>query len=231
MAVVSRVPMSSKKGNEIRSDRKSAVLGGLAGWLMKLLGVTLRLQVRDLAGVGSKDSAMPPVIMILWHNRFFSVPSAWQKICGTRRKVVVLTSASHDGEMVARAMAVFGLGAIRGSSSRRGVAALVGLKRALQDGLDICVTPDGPRGPRYMMQPGVIKLAESTGAPIVPIHVLFSSAWRVKTWDRFVIPKPFSRVEVTFGPAIYLSRGMDAETFENERLKLESLLVNATDDA
>jgi lysophospholipid acyltransferase (LPLAT)-like uncharacterized protein len=231
MVDVFHVPMSSKKGNEIRSDRKSAVLGMLAGWAMKLLGATLRFQVRDLAGVGAKDPAVPPVIMILWHNRFFSVPPAWQKLCGSHRKMVVLTSASHDGDMVARAMAVFGLGAIRGSSSRRGVAALVGLKRASQEGLDICLTPDGPRGPRYIMQPGVIKLAESTGAPIVPIHVLFSSAWRLKSWDRFVIPKPFSRVEVTFGPAIHLSRGMDPETFENERLKLELLLVKATDDA
>ena len=174
---------------------------------------------------------MPPVIYILWHNRFFTVPAAWNQLCGRHRKTVTLTSASHDGDMVARAMAVFGLGAVRGSSSRRGVAALVGLKRALQEGFDVCLTPDGPRGPRYKIQPGVIKLAESTGAPIIPVHVKFTSAWRLKTWDRFVIPKPFSRVEVTFAEAIHLPRGMDAETFENERLRIENLLVNGTDDA
>ena len=117
--------------------------------------------------------------------------------------------------MVARAMAVFGLGAVRGSSSRRAVAALVGLKRALLEGLDVCLTPDGPRGPRYRIQPGIIKLAEATGAPIVPIHVRFSSAWRLKTWDRFVIPKPFSRVEVTFAEPITLTRGMDADSLRN----------------
>ena len=72
------------------------------------------------------------------------------------------------------------------------------------EGLDVCLTPDGPRGPRYKIQPGFIKLAEATGAPIVPIHVRFSSAWRLKTWDRFVIPKPFSRVEVIFDQAITL---------------------------
>ena len=196
--------MSSKKGSEIRSDRKSAMLGAAAGWTMKLLAMTLRLEVRDLCGIGSPAAATPPVIYILWHNRFFCVPPAWQKLCGTHRKTVTLTSASHDGDMVARAMAVFGLGAVRGSSSRRGVAALVGLKRALQDGSDICLTPDGPRGPRYKIQPGVVKLAESTGAPIIPVHVRFASAWRLKTWDRFVIPKPFSRVEVTFAEPIHL---------------------------
>lgn len=223
--------MSRKKGSEIRSDRKSAMLGTLAGWAMKLLAATLRLEVRDLCGIGSPGAAIPPVIYILWHNRFFVVPPAWEKLCGAHRKTVALTSASHDGDMVARAMAVFGLGAVRGSSSRRAVAALVGLKRALQEGLDVCLTPDGPRGPRYKIQPGFLKLAEATGAPIVPIHVRFSSAWRLKTWDRFVIPKPFSRVEVTFAEPITLSRGMDADAFEHERLKIESLLVNGTDDA
>lgn len=223
--------MSSKKGSEIRASRKSAMLGSLAGWTMKLLSTTLRMEVRDLCGIGGSASTMPPVIYALWHNRFFCVPPAWNRICYGYRKTVALTSASHDGDMVARAMAVFGLGSVRGSSSRRGVAALVGLKRALQEGLDICVTPDGPRGPRYKVQPGVIKLAESTGAPIIPIHVRFSSAWRLKTWDRFVIPKPFSRVEVTFAEPIRITRGMDADTFENERHNLENLMVQGTDDA
>jgi lysophospholipid acyltransferase (LPLAT)-like uncharacterized protein len=223
--------MSSKKGTEIRSDRKSALLGTAAGWAMKLLAATLRFDIRDQCGISNVAQAMPPVIYALWHSRFFCVPPAWNRICYGHRKTVALTSASHDGDVVARAMAVFGLGSVRGSSSRRGVAALVGLKRALRDGLDICVTPDGPRGPRYFLQPGIIKLAESTGAPIVPIHVRFSSAWRLKTWDRFVIPMPFSRVEVVFDHAINLPRGMDETQFENERLNLEALLTKGADDA
>jgi lysophospholipid acyltransferase (LPLAT)-like uncharacterized protein len=223
--------MSSRKSSEIRSDRKSAILGTLAGWTMKLLALTLRTEIRDRSGICLPGAPMRPVIYILWHNRFFAVPPAWQKIYGSHRKAVALTSASHDGDMVAHAMAVFGLGSIRGSSSRRGVAALVGLKRALQEGLDICVTPDGPRGPRYKVQPGIIKLAESTGAPIVPIHVRFSSAWRLKTWDRFAIPKPFSRIVVTFAEPIRLTRGMTPEAFENERLGIESILIAGTDDA
>jgi lysophospholipid acyltransferase (LPLAT)-like uncharacterized protein len=223
--------MSSKKRSEIRGDRKSALLGTLAGWSMKLMAATLRLEVRDLCGLASRDKPVPPVIYILWHSRFFVVPPAWNRICYGHRKTVALTSASKDGDMVARAMAVFGLGAVRGSSSRRAVAALVGLKRALTEGLDVCLTPDGPRGPRYKIQPGFLKLAEATGAPIVPIHVRFHSAWRLKTWDRFVIPKPFSRVEVTFAESITIPRGLDETAFEAERLKLENLLVAGTDDA
>jgi hypothetical protein len=223
--------MSSRKRHEIRGDRKTALLGILAGCAMKLLAATLRLEVRDLCGIGSPEAVLPPVIYILWHNRFLTVPAAWRKICYGHRQSVTLTSASRDGDMVARAMAVFGLGAIRGSSSRRGVAALVGLKRALQDGIDVCLTPDGPRGPRYQIQPGVIKLAQASGAPLVPVHVRFASAWRLKTWDRFVIPKPFSRVEVTFAEAISLPREMDAAAFDNVRLEIQSLLVKGTDDA
>lgn len=223
--------MRSKKGSEIRSDRKSAMLGTLAGWCMKLLAATLRFEIRDDCGLGSPSSRIPPVIYILWHNRFFTVPPAWHKLCGSYRSTVALTSASHDGAMVARAMAVFGLGAVRGSSSRRGVAALVGLKRALTEGLDVCLTPDGPRGPRYQLQPGAIKLAQSSGAPLVPIHVRFSNAWRLKTWDRFVIPKPFSRVTLTFAKAIHIPRELDDATFENHLRHLQELMIAGTDDA
>ena len=220
-----------KKSSVVRGDRKSAALGTLLGWMMKLLSSTLRLQVRDECGIGTPGASIPPVIYILWHNRFFTVPPAWNSLCGGKRKTVALTSASHDGNIVARAMAVFGLGAVRGSSSRRAVAALVGLKQALKEGLDVCLTPDGPRGPRYKIQAGFIKLAQATGAPIVPIHVRFSSAWRLKTWDRFVIPKPFSRVEVVFSEAICVPRNLDETAFETERLRIETLLVNGTDDA
>lgn len=223
--------MSNRKRHDIRGTRKSDLLGLLAGWAMKLMVATLRLEVRDLCGIGTPAAAIPPVIYILWHNRFFTVPAAWNKICRAHRQSVTLTSASRDGAMVARAMAVFGLGAVRGSSSRRGVAALVGLKRAILAGFDVCLTPDGPRGPRYQLQSGVIKLAEATGAPVIPVHVRFSAAWRLKTWDRFVIPKPFSRVEVTFAQAIHLPAGMTASEFENARLQIQSLLVNGTDDS
>lgn len=223
--------MSSKKRSEIRGDRKNVLLGTLAGWVMRLLAMTLRMEIRDLCGIGNKSAAVPPVIYVLWHNRFFVVPPAWNRLTKGAREAVILTSASKDGAMVAAAMKVCGMGSVRGSSSRRGVAALVGLKRALAEGFDICLTPDGPKGPRYKVQPGFLKLAESSGAPIVPVHLKFSNAWRLKTWDRFVIPKPFSRVVITFADAIHIPRGLDEAAFEEKRLELETLLVQGTDDA
>ena len=223
--------MSSNKHSEIRSSRKSAVLGGLAGWAMRLLGKTLRVEIRNESGVDPSSGTHPPIIFVMWHSRIFTGPTGWKAVFGGKRRCVALTSASHDGDIVARAMSVFGIEAVRGSSSRRGVAALVGLKRALRDGNDICLTPDGPRGPRYKVQAGAVKLAESSGAPMVPIHVRFGSAWRLKSWDRLVIPRPFSRVWITFGAPISVEPGMDGEAFEAARQKVELVLVDGADDA
>ena len=225
--------MSAKRKTrlEICGDRKSRLLGKLLGWAMKLITATLRVDLHNPGRIGDPNTPVPPMILMLWHNRFFVVPAVWLRMLRAKRQMSILTSASRDGDMVANAMAVFGFEAIRGSSSRRAVAALVGLKRALEDGQDVCLTPDGPRGPRYKVQAGAIKLAEATGAPIVPVHVRFSSAWRLGTWDRFVIPCPFSRVTVTFGEPLHVQKGLNAEAMENERLKIESLLLSGTDEA
>lgn len=222
--------MSKNKTSEIRESRKTALLGTLAGCVMKLWSWTVRYEITDRCGICTPGNFQQPVIFALWHNRIFTIPPIWYKTGGKKRKSVVLTSASHDGAMLSRAMAVFGLGAIRGSSSRRAVAALIGMKRALKDGLDVCITPDGPRGPRYEFHPGVIKLSESSGAPIIPIHARYSSAWRLKTWDRFVIPKPFSRVHVTFDEALVVAPAAGETAFESERLRIQHILLAGADD-
>jgi len=218
------------KRHEIRENRKAIVLGTLIGWFMKGCAMTLRFQIEDRCGIGTPGVHPAPVIYALWHNRFFTVPAAWRILCGQTRKSVVLTSASNDGAMVARAMAVFGFTAVRGSSSRRAVAALVGMKHAIRDGFDVCVTPDGPRGPRYVFHPGLVKIAEATHTPIIPIHVRFASAWRLKTWDRFVIPKPFSRVHVIFDRPLAVAPAADAVAFEVERQRIEAVLRAGVDD-
>ena len=220
----------SAERTEIRGDRKAEILGTLAGWCMKLWSCTLRYEIEDRCGVTTPGGQPAPVIFALWHNRIFTIPPIWWKTGGNGRKSVVLTSASHDGAMLSHAMAVFGLGAVRGSSSRRAVAALIGMKRALKDGLDVCITPDGPRGPRYGFHAGVIKLAESAGAPIIPIHATYSSAWRLKTWDRLVIPKPFSRVRVVFDEMLVVPPKLDEAAFETYRGRVQTILLDGADD-
>ncbi len=223
--------MSDAESNGIRGDRKAEILGSLAGWIMRCWSKTLRFEVYDRCGVTNSQDPIRPVIYALWHNRIFTIPPIWWRTGGNHRKSVVLTSASKDGTILARAMAVFDIGSVRGSSSRRAVAALIGMKRALKDGLDVCITPDGPRGPRYGFQPGVIKLAQSAGAPIVPIHAKYASAWRLKTWDGLVIPKPFSRVTVIFDEMLVVPPKLDEAAFQQHLDRLQSILLAGVDDA
>jgi lysophospholipid acyltransferase (LPLAT)-like uncharacterized protein len=221
--------MSSRR-TEIRGSRKAEILGTLAGWLMRLWTATLRYEVDDRCGITGPNNKLPPVIYAMWHNRIFVIPSIWLRNCGRHRKAVVLTSASKDGAILSRAMAVFGIGSVRGSSSRRAVAALIGMKRELKEGVDVCITPDGPRGPRYGFHAGMIKLAESSGAPILPIHARFHSAWRLNTWDRLVIPKPFSRVTVIFDATLAVPPKLDETAFQQHSDHIRKILLAGTDD-
>jgi lysophospholipid acyltransferase (LPLAT)-like uncharacterized protein len=222
--------MAAGSRHEIRKSWKTALGGTLAGGLLRLWCATLRYEVVDRSGLKTPQGNKGPVIYALWHNRLFSVPGAWKRLCGKHRSAVVLTSASHDGDVLARAVGAFGIGSVRGSSSRRAIAALVALKRALMEGVDVCLTPDGPRGPRYHLQGGLVKLAQTTGAPVIPVHVSVSSCWRLRSWDRFMIPKPFSRVRVIFDQALAVPSALDDDAFEAERTRIESVLREATDD-
>lgn len=223
-------PMKADHATAVRSSRKTALAGTLIGGLMRVVGWTLRVKLIDHSGITNPADPLPPSILLLWHNRFFAVAPTWAKYCGRHRRTVALTSASKDGEMVERALGAFGMGAVRGSSSRRAVAALVGLKRAVESGCDVCITPDGPRGPRYQMQPGAVKLAQSTGAALQPLHVRFSRAWRLPTWDRYVIPVPFSRVEITFDHQIQVPRKLDEDSFGQILTTVQTLMIEAADD-
>jgi lysophospholipid acyltransferase (LPLAT)-like uncharacterized protein len=223
--------MPIPKSATIKTSRSSIVLGHVAAFAMKLWSLTLRYNVNDQAGVIQPDINPKPVIFALWHNRIFTMPPIWQRTGGKKRTTVVLTSASRDGTTLAKAMEAFGIGAIRGSSSRRAVAALIGMKNALLEGKDVCVTPDGPKGPRYQVQPGLLKIAQSTGSDIIPIHILYSSAWRLSSWDRFVIPKPFSKVTVVFDKPISIPKNLSEADFEAARLDLENCLLAGCDDA
>ena len=223
--------MSDSKRTEIRGNRKAELLGTLIGWFMRCWAKTLRYEIFDRCGVINPADPLDPVIFALWHNRIFTIPPIWWRTGGYIRQAVVLTSASKDGAILSSTMAVFGLGAVRGSSSRRAVAALIGMKRALKEGLDVCITPDGPRGPRYSFHAGVIKLAESSGAPIVPIHASYSSAWRLKTWDGLVIPKPFSRITVVFDELIVIPPKLDEAAFQAQLDRVQAILLTGVDDA
>jgi lysophospholipid acyltransferase (LPLAT)-like uncharacterized protein len=223
--------MPSSKSSSIKTSRSSIVLGHVAAFAMKLWSLTLRYNVNGHSGIVQPEIDSKPVIFALWHNRIFTMPPIWLRTGGKNRSTVVLTSASRDGTTLSTAMKAFGIGSIRGSSSRRAVAALIGMKKAIQEGKDVCVTPDGPKGPRYQIQPGLLKIAQSTGSDIIPIHIQYSSAWRLSSWDRFVLPKPLSKVTVTFDKPISISKNLTEADFETAVANLEKCLIAGTDDA
>ena len=107
-----------------------------------------------------------------------------------------------------------------------GAAALLELSNVLSSGRDVLITPDGPRGPAYQLGPGIIFLAQKTGAPVVPVNMEYSSCWRVKSWDRFIIPRPFSKVRVIIGQPQQIRSTSTPEEFENERLRVQNTMMS-----
>ncbi len=138
--------------------------------------------------------------------------------------ITCLTSASKDGAMIASAMHTLGINAIRGSSSRRGKKAMIEMIRTLKDGASLAITPDGPRGPLYHLNPGAIKLASKSQCPLIPVQVNYADYWELRTWDNFRLPKPFSRVELIFNTPLYVSPSLEKE--QELRVSLEELLIS-----
>lgn len=163
--------------------------------LLRLLATTWR--VRTVNGEPLQDARRhgQRVLFALWHGEL--LPLLWHQ---RGRDVAVLISEHRDGEIVSQIAESLGYRTVRGSSSRGASRALLGLARAIDEGHDGAITPDGPRGPARVFAPGAAVTAQRTGVPIVPIRASASRAWRLKSWDRFLIPKPFARVTVTMGP-------------------------------
>jgi lysophospholipid acyltransferase (LPLAT)-like uncharacterized protein len=184
---------------------KARLLGWLLATLMKLYALTWRVRVVNDAGL-SKDTP-GTVIWAFWHNRLLPMPMVYSRHLKRARRTTVLTSPSRDGAVLAAVVKRFGLESVRGSSNKRAAQALVECRRRLLDGCDLAITPDGPRGPCYQIAPGVIHLSRVTNSPVMPVRVEVSRAWRLKSWDRFQIPKPFARVTVTLMPLEHFAEG------------------------
>ncbi|MBM3857008.1 MAG: DUF374 domain-containing protein [Verrucomicrobia bacterium] len=195
----------------------------LAAFVARVLFRTLRLEVID-RGVFLTQPPKEPVIMTFWHNRIPAIAVAFLRHYPhrSRRGVVVLTSPSKDGDILAGVMSRLGMGSVRGSSSRRGSTALRELTEKLETGHDLAITPDGPRGPKYSLGPGVVFLAQKTGLRILPLHARYHRAFHLKTWDSFAIPWPFSKITVVVDQ--YITIDPSLADLEPERLKLEDLL-------
>jgi hypothetical protein len=197
---------------------------GAGAGLLRALFRTLRIRVHDPAGFLSAGNDRP-VIYAFWHNRILAITAAFLRVYPRgRRGVLVLTSASKDGMWLGELASRLGMGSVRGSSSRRGATAMRELIDRVERGYDIAITPDGPRGPRYELGPGMIYLAQRTEIPIIPVHARFRSCWQLRTWDGFCIPKPFSALDVTIAEPQQIPGHLTEGEFEAERRRIESLL-------
>jgi hypothetical protein len=203
---------------------RARVLIGLSFGLYRLWARTLRLQVEDPNGVVAfvRDR---PVIFAIWHNRLLMLPRVFDPSFPTRQSYGLI-SASGDGDLIASFIKRSGYGTIRGSSSRKGMIALRQLVDTLASNGNVLVTPDGPRGPVYQASQGIVFLAQKSGAPVVPVHMEYSGCWRLKSWDRFVVPRPFAKLRAILGAPIYIPPLAGPEQFEAERLRLQDAMMS-----
>jgi lysophospholipid acyltransferase (LPLAT)-like uncharacterized protein len=186
--------------------------------LIRALGSTARFRVEGWEHWEEANRGGPPV-MAFWHEQIFLTTYYFR-----RRRIVVMTSQSFDGEYIARFIQRFGYGAARGSSTRGGVGALVEMARLVRAGCPAGFTVDGPRGPRRVAKTGALLLAKKTGRPVLPFAVAPERFWRLGSWDRLQIPKPFTRAVVRLAPPIRVPADADERALADSRDALQLAL-------
>lgn len=197
--------------------------------MVKLLSRTYTYRLVDTHNEQRAVDGHGSVVYASWHQRFFPGITFF----ATRKPIAIMISQSRDGEMIARVVDILGWKAVRGSSSKGGMRALKKIRQLTGKGYRIGHIVDGPQGPFGVVKPGLVTIAQFAGAPIVPVIVSAQRCWTFNSWDRFMVPKPFSKVFVRFAPPIVVPRRLDAEAFENIRQGVESRikeLVSETDN-
>lgn len=209
----------------------------LARLLIGGIGRTCRFEVAegadrvdDLLGRGDGASgAEAPVILCFWHERAILGAHIFRRhLVAHGLDATVMISQSRDGELVSNLARQWGFKHARGSASRGGSAALRALYRAIRKGSSPVLIPDGPRGPAHRFKTGVAVLSQISGRPILPMAFAANRSWRIRSWDRLFIPKPFSRVALTVGAPYRVPKDLDEDGLERVRLEIESRLVETT---
>ena len=186
--------------------------------IIRLIGPTLRVSVSYEEGA-QQALDQRPLIASFWHSCMIPATYIFRDM-GIR----VMSSDSYDGQYMGRIIHKFGFFAVKGSSSRNAVRALLGLRRALEEGWTVAFTLDGPRGPRHKVKPGPVALARSSGLALTMFHAAVDPAWVLNTWDRLMIPAPFSRVLVRVGKLISVPEDATDEDLERYTAELQAAL-------
>jgi lysophospholipid acyltransferase (LPLAT)-like uncharacterized protein len=197
---------------------QTTVVPFLAASFIRLLRATVRLRHHGDEGMRAWEREGRHFILAFWHRHLLFMPYSYRG-----RRISVLVSQSKDGELIARTVARLGIDSSRGSSSRGGIAGMRSLLRKAAEGWDIAFTPDGPRGPLREVQTGVILAAAATGLPIQPVAIAASRAKLLRSWDRFMVPLPFSTVHFVYGePLVVERRGDTVEAAAELKRRLDA---------
>lgn len=205
----------------MKSGTKFWLADHAGGRLVTALMATVRFRVENEASWRRLADAGGPILFMPWHGRL--LPLTWLH---RHQRIIGLVSASADGEYITRVIRRWGFDVVRGSSSRGGDVAFRELVRLVRQGRSIAITPDGPRGPRERVKPGIIQLAQLTGAPILPLAGGTRRAWWFESWDRFLIPKPFATVHVAYADPVTIPRKLDADGLAAEAARLEEIMAD-----
>ena len=193
--------------------------------LIRAIWLTVKKEVHGFWALWEEMDAGRGVIIAFWHGRMLLLPPFYERYL--KREAHVLISQHRDGELIARAISGFGLESIRGSSRRGGRDAMEEMKRRIREGVIIGITPDGPRGPGEKARRGTIELAHLTGAPVFPLSYAASHQKKLSSWDRFVIPAPFSKVVFVLGDPIRLRGDEGLKGRQELTVLLEKRLIEA----
>jgi len=197
-----------------------------AGYLLiRVIGPTLRYTVTIEEG-GPPDFFPTPSVFVFWHNAI--IPSCWWY---RGRDIAVMTSSSFDGEYIARIIEKFGFRAVRGSSTRGAVRALLGMHTEIESGHSVAFTIDGPKGPVYVAKPGPVLLARNVGRPIQPFYIAVERAWILNSWDKLRVPKPFSRAHLRVGRPISVPPDTDSQAAQRLHAEMQAALERVREGA
>jgi lysophospholipid acyltransferase (LPLAT)-like uncharacterized protein len=230
---VSSSPVTAESGQKSASagrefSLRERILLWLISWAgylaIALIGPTLRYSLSWEEGPSPPDAIFEkPVIYSFWHRAVFPATWMWRK-----QAIAVMVSRSFDGEYIARVIERFGFVAVRGSSSRGGAEALLGMKNVLERGETVAFTIDGPRGPKYVAKPGPVRLSKLSGIPMAAFYVALDDAWVLKTWDEFMIPKPFSKALVRVSRKMMVPADADDTQMTDYHAQLQAALERVT---
>jgi len=223
LSIEKRVNRAYKFANLSEYSLKDRLTIRAADWafylLINLLGLTARFEVLGWENHEKVEADAGLPIYVFWHDRIFLTTYWWRN-----RRIVVMTSRSFDGEYIARFIQRFGYGAVRGSSTRGAVGAIVEMARLMRAGCTTAFTIDGPKGPRYVAKMGAVLLAKKSGHPILPVTMALDRYWTLPSWDLFQIPKPFTRARVYVAPPIYVPADADDKLLAAKRDELQRAL-------